>query len=187
MASADGYILICPEYNHGPPAVLKNAREHELTEGFEYARAGQARGLDGERARALVERGGHGEHDVLLGQRRVGEVRVPRRLHMGQIAGAGRHGRDLGDVLGRAPGQDGRRAVHTGVREPALGAADQTSRHLGAQLARRDPPRGHYAAGRLAMHAKDLPAAAKAYGAAGSLVVLLVFLQILATSNQLQV
>lgn len=25
IASADGYILICPEYNHGPPAVLKNA------------------------------------------------------------------------------------------------------------------------------------------------------------------
>jgi len=25
IASADGYILICPEYNHGIPAVLKNA------------------------------------------------------------------------------------------------------------------------------------------------------------------
>ncbi|AQR74004.1 NADPH-dependent FMN reductase [Sphingomonas sp. LM7] len=25
IGSADGYILICPEYNHGPPAVLKNA------------------------------------------------------------------------------------------------------------------------------------------------------------------
>ncbi|MEI9850659.1 MAG: NAD(P)H-dependent oxidoreductase [Sphingomonas sp.] len=24
IASADGYILITPEYNHGPPAVLKN-------------------------------------------------------------------------------------------------------------------------------------------------------------------
>ena len=25
IAAADGYILIAPEYNHGPPAVLKNA------------------------------------------------------------------------------------------------------------------------------------------------------------------
>jgi tetratricopeptide (TPR) repeat protein len=47
----------------------------------------------------------------------------------------------------------------------AGGSVDQARAHA-AQLARRDPPRGHYAAGRLAMHAKDLPAAAKAYGAA---------------------
>lgn len=47
----------------------------------------------------------------------------------------------------------------------AGGSVDAAKAHA-AQLARRDPPRGHFAAGRLAMHAKDLPAAAKAYGAA---------------------
>lgn len=32
IASADGYILIAPEYNHGPPAVLKNALDFVYAE-----------------------------------------------------------------------------------------------------------------------------------------------------------
>jgi len=32
VASADGYILIAPEYNHGPPAVLKNALDYVYAE-----------------------------------------------------------------------------------------------------------------------------------------------------------
>ncbi len=32
IASADGYVLICPEYNHGPPAVLKNALDFVYAE-----------------------------------------------------------------------------------------------------------------------------------------------------------
>jgi NAD(P)H-dependent FMN reductase len=32
VASADGYVLICPEYNHGPPAVLKNALDFVYAE-----------------------------------------------------------------------------------------------------------------------------------------------------------
>ncbi|MDG2534678.1 NAD(P)H-dependent oxidoreductase [Sphingomonas sp. HITSZ_GF] len=32
VASADGYILICPEYNHGIPAVLKNALDFVYAE-----------------------------------------------------------------------------------------------------------------------------------------------------------
>lgn len=32
IAGADGYILICPEYNHGPPAVLKNALDFVYAE-----------------------------------------------------------------------------------------------------------------------------------------------------------
>ncbi|MES2987505.1 MAG: NAD(P)H-dependent oxidoreductase [Pseudomonadota bacterium] len=32
VGSADGYILICPEYNHGPPAVLKNALDFVYAE-----------------------------------------------------------------------------------------------------------------------------------------------------------
>lgn len=47
----------------------------------------------------------------------------------------------------------------------AGGSVDKARAHA-AELVRRDPPRGHYATGRLAMHAEDFPAAAKAYGAA---------------------
>lgn len=32
IAAADGYILICPEYNHGAPAVLKNALDFVYAE-----------------------------------------------------------------------------------------------------------------------------------------------------------
>jgi NAD(P)H-dependent FMN reductase len=32
IAAADGYILVCPEYNHGPPAVLKNALDFVYAE-----------------------------------------------------------------------------------------------------------------------------------------------------------
>lgn len=32
IASADGYVLICPEYNHGIPAVLKNALDFVYAE-----------------------------------------------------------------------------------------------------------------------------------------------------------
>lgn len=46
------------------------------------------------------------------------------------------------------------------------GGSVEAARAHAAELARRDPPRGDYAAGRLAVHAEDLPAAAKAYGAA---------------------
>lgn len=32
IAAADGYILVTPEYNHGPPAVLKNALDYVYAE-----------------------------------------------------------------------------------------------------------------------------------------------------------
>ena len=114
---------------------------------FQQAQTVQARllrGGQGEAARAFVKRSGHGEHDVLFGQRRVGKAFVPRRLHMGQVAGAGVHRRDLGDVVRRSPRQDGGGAVYAGVRQPAFGAADQATGHLGAQVARiQAEHRGH--------------------------------------------
>lgn len=53
------------------------------------------------------------------------------------------------------------------LQAPAIagGSLDKARAHA-IELARRDPPRGHFAAGRLAQHAGDLAAAAKAYGAA---------------------
>ena len=32
VARADGYVIVTPEYNHGYPAVLKNALDHLYTE-----------------------------------------------------------------------------------------------------------------------------------------------------------
>jgi tetratricopeptide (TPR) repeat protein len=47
----------------------------------------------------------------------------------------------------------------------AGGSVDKAKAHA-AELARRDPPRGHFARGRLAMFEKDYAAAAQAYGEA---------------------
>lgn len=53
VAEADGYIIISPEYNHGYPAVLKNAFDHIYPEwnrkpiGFvSYGSAGGARAIE---------------------------------------------------------------------------------------------------------------------------------------------
>ncbi len=97
--------------------------------------AGEAGRLQGERARAFVEGGGHREHDVLVFERGLGVPPLPRRAHVGEVARARDHRRDLGHVLGRAPGQDGGVAVDAGVRQPALGAGHRAPGHLGAELA----------------------------------------------------
>ena len=53
IAEADGFILVCPEYNHGPSAVLKNALDYAYTEwnkkpvGFvAYGSVGGARAVE---------------------------------------------------------------------------------------------------------------------------------------------
>ncbi|GAB1461918.1 hypothetical protein MASR2M50_36930 [Thauera sp.] len=97
--------------------------------------AGEAGGLQGERACALVEGGGHREHDVLVFERGFGVPPAPRRAHVGEVARARHHRRNLGHVLGRAPGQDGGAAIDAGVRQPALGAGHRAPGHLGAELA----------------------------------------------------
>ena len=98
--------------------------------------ASQLRGLQRQRARALVERGGHRQHHALLRQRGLRVGLVPGGAHMGQVRGRGRQRRDLGHLVARAPGQNGRRAVHPGVRQPAFGAGHQPPGHGRTQLAR---------------------------------------------------
>lgn len=98
-----------------------------------------------------------------LGQR-IGQVGMLRQAAMAP---------KLRDAFERALGLDP--AIHEArlnlmefyLQAPAFagGSVDKARAHA-LELARRDPPRGHYAAGRLAMHAKDLPAAAEAYGTA---------------------
>ena len=55
---------------------------------------------------------------------------------MVQVTGRGLQRRQPGHLFGRAPGQDGRRAVHARVRQPALGTGHQARRHGRAQITR---------------------------------------------------
>ena len=97
---------------------------------------GQARRAQRQRAGGFVKRGGHGQDQVLLVQRRLGVLGVPGIAHMAQVTGTGLHGRDLKHLGGRAPRQDGRQSVHGRVRQPAFGTGDQPTRHLRAQVPR---------------------------------------------------
>jgi hypothetical protein len=96
--------------------------------------SGQLRGGERERARGLVERRGHRQHHLLVGQRVAWVLGVPGPAHVGQVAGRGLHRRDLGHLGRRAPGQDRRAAVHGAVAQPALGAGHQPRGHARAQL-----------------------------------------------------
>ena len=101
----------------------------------ELAEPGQPCGLQRQRARALVERRRDGEHHVLRVERGLGVVVVPRRPHVGEERRARDHRAHLRHVVGCTPREDGRRAVDARMREPALGARHQPSRHLGAERA----------------------------------------------------
>ena len=106
---------------------------------FQQAQPGQAglaRGGQGQGAGAFIKGGRHRQHQLLLRQRMLWKARVPGRVHVTQIAGAGLDRRHLGHLVGRAPGQYGGLAVHRRMRQPALGAGHQPARHLRAQLAR---------------------------------------------------
>ncbi|PMQ15051.1 hypothetical protein JaAD80_17685 [Janthinobacterium sp. AD80] len=131
--------------------------------------AGHARRLQGECARTLVERGGNGQHQFLRFQGRVGKALVPRGAHVGQIAGAGHHGRYLGHIGIRAPRQDGRLAVHAGMRQPALRAGHEPSRHLRAELACQGAQHGLCHAGHIILPPRQLQVARRQF--AGGAVV----------------
>ena len=108
-------------------------------------------GLDGQLAGDGVERGGDGQQDVLVFEPVGGDLPaicvVPGVAEVGQVGGRGLDRRDLRDVVGGAPGQDRALAVDPGVREPALGRADQPARDLRPVVAgeRPDDPVGRLA------------------------------------------
>ncbi len=98
-----------------------------------------AGGLDRQLAGHCVERGGDGQQDVLIlktvGGGLAGHRRIPGVAQVFEIGGRGVDRRDLLDVVGGRPRQDRRPAVDTGVRQPALGRADQPARNLRAVVA----------------------------------------------------
>ncbi|MDR8998881.1 hypothetical protein FEP67_05030 [Burkholderia multivorans] len=118
-----------------------------------------SRGLDGQRARAVVERSGDGQDDMLLRERRVGKVRIPCGTHVREIARARIDGRHLVDAVGSAPRQNRREAIDRRVRQPALRARDEAARHLRAERARvpSDHGRRRIVAARLRGRAGGLP------------------------------
>jgi hypothetical protein len=134
-------------HQHAPHAVQRRGQrlavaEEPVLEGGlrllhqrQRRQARQPRGLQRQRPRRLVEGRGHGEHDGLLVERRVGVGVVPGGADVGEVGRTGLDRRDLGNAVVRAPGEDGREAVGAGVREPALGAADEAAGHLRAELA----------------------------------------------------
>ena len=98
-------------------------------------------GLDGQLASHLVERGGDGEDEGLRLQRMFGVGGVPGLAKVREVARRGFDGRDLLDVVGRAPGEDGRGAVDLRVAEPRLRRGHEPPRHAGALRLRKSAHR----------------------------------------------
>ena len=122
----------------GEPGVEGGLRLLQERDLLEPRRAG---GLDGQLAGHGVERGGDGQQDVLVlepvGGRLAGDPVVPGVAEVGQVGGRRLDRRDLGDVLGGASRAGSRpRRSTPGVRQPALGRADQPARDLRPVLAR---------------------------------------------------
>ena len=67
---------------------------------------------------------------------------IPRRAHVGQIAGAGGDGRYLVDVVASAPRKNLCCAIDRRVRQPAFRACDEAPWHLRAEAAREPADHG---------------------------------------------
>src|SRR5207249_1209070 len=106
-----------------------------LLEQDDVGKAGLVRGGERQLSGHLVERRGHGEHDVLRGER-LGKRRIPRLAQVTENARGGLDRRDARDPLAGAPGEDRGRSVDAAVAEPRLGRGDEPARHASALLAR---------------------------------------------------
>ncbi len=114
------------------PVVQRSLR---LLDQAQANQTGQPRSFERQRARALVEGRRHRQRDVLLRQRMIRVPRIPGGSQLRQVAGARGDWRDPVHIIRCPPGQDGRIAIDSGMRQPALGARYQTARHLATQLA----------------------------------------------------
>ena len=106
---------------------------------------GEGRRLQGELLRRLVEGGGDGDHHLLGVEHRLrpagGHRRVPHPAQPGQVAGARLHRRQAlarRHLLG-LPGEDRRRAVDGGMREPGFGRVHHPPRLAAHALAGQQP------------------------------------------------
>ena len=114
------------------PAIKRRLR---LFEQRDRGQIGLLGGLECQLPSRLVERGRHGQYNLLLFQppRRVilGKVVIPGVADVPQVGRRGFDGRDSLDLGRRAPRQDVGLPVHAGMTEPALGAADQAAGNTG--------------------------------------------------------
>ncbi len=122
-----------------------------LQQAHAFGVAGLSGGGEREALRGGVERGGHGDGDVLRLKREIrtvlGEALVPSVAEVGEDL---RRGRDGGDLVRRAervraPGQEGGHAVGGVMGEPGFGGLDDAARRLAA-AALRQPANGPFAA-----------------------------------------
>ena len=144
---------VSPTFSSSPPALahrgqpgidggLRLFEQHELRR-----QAGRQRRFARQLAGRGIERRRHGEHDDLLGDRRIGKRMLPGRDQMLQIPPRRRDGRNLRHVGRRVPGQDRLMAIDPAVAEPRLGAHDGSLWDL-----------GRLPAGQLADHDRVVPA-----------------------------
>ena len=111
-----------------------------------HREAGARGGREGQLAGDLIERGRHGEHDLLLGERMTRKRLIPRANDVREQSLRSvdrRDAREIGLFFGRAPGEDRRGGIDPAMAEPALRRRDEATRHLAAALARQlaDDPR----------------------------------------------
>ena len=128
------------DFQFAPPAIapIRQPGIHRRLRLFQQHEALGQPGGDGRFARQLasagVERGRHGEHDMLLAHRGVGIRGFPSGDQMLQIATRGGHRRCLGHLGRRSERQDRLMAIDVAVAEPRLGRDDGSRRHVGRLL-----------------------------------------------------
>ncbi len=127
---------VSPTFSTLPPALAPIGQPGidgrlRLFEQHQMARqAGGQRRFARQLAGSGVERGRHGQHDLLLGNRRIGKGRFPGGDQVLQITPRGGDRRDLRHLGRRVPGQDRLMPIDAAMGQPALGRGHRAVRHL---------------------------------------------------------
>ena len=100
---------------------------------------GEGRGLHRQFAGHFVERRRQRDDHILLGQRRLGKLVVPRVANVLQIARAGFHRRDLFDLGQTMPREQLGCAIDARMAKPRLGRFDQPTLRQDPVVARNSP------------------------------------------------